>query len=69
MAMIGKTKKEAEELWADGNDVICPICERHVDEIDADTFNGEIMHWQCAQEEIRIQQCIAGDEWMFGQGD
>ena len=60
--IIGSTPTEAREAWDARADVICPGCERHVHEEDSEEYCGEVWHHRCAQEDRRIQQCIARDE-------
>lgn len=50
---------EAQREWDSGRDVICPGCERHIYEEEADslTYPDEVWHGPCAYEDRRINAC------------
>jgi hypothetical protein len=61
--VIGRTLTEAREVWATRADVICPGCEKHVEEEDSwEEYFDEVWHRECVQGDRRIQYCIAREE-------
>jgi len=51
-----KTRFEAEVAWANHSDVMCPGCENHVHEDEAEEYMGDIWHDVCVREDIRINR-------------
>ena len=51
---VAKTMFEAIVSWENHGDVLCPGCENHVHEDEAEEYAGDVWHITCANEERRI---------------
>ena len=61
--ITGLTIKQSEAAWDNDLDVLCPGCERHIEEDNAIVYHHEIWHPDCAKEDRRIN--IAAERQEF----